>query len=55
MSNLIPSQTGLTLRRTDTLINLTNKLLAKTGVKGIGEMSYGSGGLGLMMSGGCCF
>ncbi|OPH39623.1 hypothetical protein [Moraxella equi] len=39
MSNLIPSQTGLTLRRTDTLISLTNKLLAKTGVKGIGEMS----------------
>lgn len=40
MSNsLIPSQTGLTLRRTDTLISLTNKLLANTGVKGIGEMS----------------
>ncbi|AWY20860.1 hypothetical protein LP109_03560 [Moraxella bovis] len=39
MSNLIPSQTGLTLRRTDTLISLTNKLLAKTGVKGISEMS----------------
>lgn len=32
---LIPTQTGLTLRRTDTLINITNKLLAQTGIKGI--------------------
>ncbi|STY91437.1 leucine-rich repeat domain-containing protein [Moraxella bovis] len=39
MSNLIPSQTALTLRRTDTLINLTNKLLAHTGGKGISEMN----------------
>lgn len=40
MSNIIiPSQTGLTLRRTDTLINLTHKLLAHTGVKGISQMS----------------
>lgn len=38
-NQLIPSQTGLTLRRTDTLINLTHKLLAKTGGKGIGQMS----------------
>lgn len=36
---LIPTQTGLTLRGTDTLISLANKLLAKTGVKGISEMS----------------
>lgn len=40
MSNsLIPSQTVLTLRRTDTLISLTNKPLANTGAKGISEMS----------------
>ncbi|WP_323843252.1 leucine-rich repeat domain-containing protein [Moraxella sp. Pampa] len=38
-NQLIPSQTGLTLRRTDTLINLTHKLLAHTGGKGIGQMS----------------
>ena len=36
---LIPTQTGLTLRRTDTLINITNKLLAQTGIKGISQMS----------------
>lgn len=34
---LIPTQTGLTLRRTDTLINITNKLLAH--IKGISQMS----------------
>lgn len=37
--SLIPSQTALTLRRTDTLINLTHKLLAHTGVKSIHQMS----------------
>lgn len=36
---LIPTQTELTLRRTDTLINITNKLLAQTGIKGISQMS----------------
>ena len=36
---LIPTQTGLTLRRTDTLISITNKLLAQTGIKGISQMS----------------
>lgn len=52
--SLIPSQTGLTLRRTDTPINLTHKLLAHTGGKGIGQMSCGNGGYHLVMSGSFC-
>lgn len=38
-NEIIPSQTGLTFRRTDTLLQLTNKLLATPTVKGVCEMS----------------
>lgn len=36
---LISTQTGLILHRTDTLINITNKLLTQAGIKGISQMS----------------